>query len=198
MKSPSHLLLVLTGPAWHLKSKPHSETTTNNNFEKQRWCERVFLARFQNNPKATTTRMVIRTPRNRRTNRQHREISRCKRSFPVIERRKAASSSHLQEEEQQSAFLNLVFSLHSKGSASKTDFPQISSEVKLKALPFPTPSRAHASIKIRHEKRGKPKNPRPNADNRTQGRTLGVITWFIALHLFPRPSTSLFAPCRIF
>lgn len=116
---------------------------------------------------------LISTPRNQRTNRQHREISRCKRSFPVIKRRKAAPSSHSQEEEQQSVFLNLVFSLHSNGSTSKTDFPQISSEVKLKALPFPTPSRAHASIKIRQEKREKPKSPRPNADLEHKAVLLG-------------------------
>lgn len=70
-------------------------------------------------------------------------------------------------------FLNLVFSLHSNGSTSKTDFPQISSEVKLKALPFPTPSRAHASIKIRQEKREKPKSPRPNADLEHKAVLLG-------------------------
>lgn len=141
---------------------------------------------------------LIRTRRNQRANSQHTEISRCKRSIPVIKRRKAALSSHSQEEERQSAFLNLVFSLHSNGSASKTDFPQISSAIKVKASPFQTPPRAHASIKIQREKRGKPKSSRPNNGQGPQGCTFGVVTWFIALYLCPRPSNSLFAPCRIF
>lgn len=64
---------------------------------------------------------LIRTPKTQRANSQHTEISRCKRSFPVRKGREAALSSHLQEEEWQSVFLNLVFSLHSNSSASKTE-----------------------------------------------------------------------------
>jgi len=63
---------------------------------------------------------LIRTPRNQRANNQHTGISRRKRSFRVIKRRKSALSSHSQEE-WQSTFLNLVFSLHSNISASQPE-----------------------------------------------------------------------------
>lgn len=167
--SPNNALLVRTGPARHSTSRPQPETIINNHSEKQRWCEWVFLLICKTTQKQQRPgrRSLIKTLRNRRANSQQTEMCRCKCRFPVIKSIRA----HLQE--WQRAFLGLVFSPHSNGSALTPELLFSPDRLRTKSESFASSNPALGTRIVPSRTPGRAQ-PRPNTTHNSKAALIGV------------------------